>query len=73
MPTVTKEELQERAQLVRVHEANCQIEHPSPEEMNFRFAIMKKLGECYALKELRSKEITGPARPANPTQPARGK
>lgn len=69
MPTATKEELQERAQLVRVHEANCQLEHPTPDEMNFRLAIMKKLGECYALKELRSKEITGPA-PRVP-QPAR--
>lgn len=39
----TKEQLQERAQLVRIHEANCQIEHPGPLELNFRLAIMKKL------------------------------
>lgn len=71
MPIPTKEELQERAQLVRIHEANCQIEHPSVEEMNFRFAIMKKLGECYSLKELRTKEITGPAKAAPQPQAKR--
>lgn len=69
---VTKEDLQERAQLVRVHEANCEIEHPTPDELNFRLAIMKKLGECYSLKELRTKEITGPAvTPTRPAQPGR--
>lgn len=56
----TKEELQERAQLVRVHEANCQIEHPTPDELAFRFAIMKKLAESYSLKELRTATITPP-------------
>lgn len=71
MATATKEELQERAQLVRIHEANCQIEHPTVDELNFRFAIMKKLGECYSLKELRTKEITGPATTNRPAQPAR--
>jgi hypothetical protein len=62
--SVTKEELQERAQLVRIHEANCQIEHPTLEEQNFRLAIMKKLGECYSLRELRTTRITGPGQPA---------
>lgn len=62
----TKEELQERAQLVRVHEANCHIEHPTPEELNFRLAIMKQLGAAYNLRELRSKEISGPGRPPAP-------
>lgn len=57
---VTKEELQERAQLVRIHEANCQIEHPTPEEANFRVAIMKQLGREFGLKELRGASITGP-------------
>ncbi len=50
---MTKEQLQERAQLVRIHEANCQIEHPSTIELAFRLAIMKKLALEYALKELR--------------------
>ena len=69
---VTKEDLQERAQLVRVHEANCEIEHPTAEELNFRLAIMKKLGECYSLKELRAKEITGPVTQTPPRpQPGR--
>jgi hypothetical protein len=58
---ITKEELQVRAQLVRIHEANCQIEHPTPQEANFRIAIMKQLGREFALKELRATSITGPA------------
>ena len=43
MPITTKEELQERAQLIRIHEANCSIDHPSVDEANFRVAIMKKI------------------------------
>ena len=57
----TKEELQERAQLVRIHEANCNIQYPTPAEANFRLAIMKKLGEQYQLRELRTAVIEGPA------------
>lgn len=57
---VTKEELQERAQLVRIHEANCRIEFPSPDEANFRIAIMKQLGSSYNLRELRMKTFAGP-------------
>jgi hypothetical protein len=56
----TKEQLQERAQLVRIHEANCHIEYPTAEEANFRLAIMKQLGREYSLKELRNAAITGP-------------
>lgn len=58
----TKEELQERAQLVRIHEANCKIEHPTAEELNFRLAIMKKLGVGLSLRELRSMTINPPAK-----------
>ena len=65
---VTKEELQARAQLVRIHEANCQVEHPSDEERAFRLAIMKKLGAEYGLKELRTLTYGPVARPA--TAPA---
>jgi hypothetical protein len=54
---ITKEELQQRAQLVRVHEANCQIQYPTPAEANFRLAIMKELARRYKLKELRSAGI----------------
>ena len=56
----TKEELQERAQLVRIHEANCAIEHPTPDELNFRLATMKLLGTCYDMKQMRNIAITGP-------------
>lgn len=68
MPTVTKEELQERAQLVRVHEANCKIEHPTPDELNFRRSVMIKLGFTFGLKEVRTAVIDGPVKgaPAGP-------
>ena len=58
--TVTKEALQGRAQLVRIHEANCQIEFPTPEEANFRIAIMKQLGREFGLRELRTATLAGP-------------
>lgn len=58
--TATKEELQERAQLIRIHEANCEIEHPTVDEANFRIAIMKKIGKVFNLGELRPLAITGP-------------
>ena len=56
----TKEQLQERAQLVRIHEANCQIDYPTRDEANFRIAIMKKIGREFALKELRGASVDGP-------------
>ncbi len=56
----TKEQLQERAQLVRIHEANCQIDYPTRDEANFRIAIMKKIGLEFALKELRAANVDGP-------------
>lgn len=64
----TKEELQQRAQLVRVHEANCQIEYPTPDEANFRLAIMKQLGREFSLKEVRQATVTGPVA-ATPSRP----
>jgi hypothetical protein len=57
----TKEELQARAQLVRIHEANCGILFPGPDEANFRLAIMKKLAQELGLKELRASSIDGPS------------
>ena len=56
----TKEELTSRAQLVRIHEANCHIPYPTAVEANFRLAIMKKLAAEYSLKELRSATIETP-------------
>jgi hypothetical protein len=64
-----KQELQERAQLVRIHEANCQIDYPSPEEANFRIAIMKQLGREFGLKEIRTATVDGPVT-ATPIRPA---
>ena len=67
---LTKEQVQERAHLVRIHESNCEIEFPTPEEANFRIAIMKQLGREFGLKEIRSTTVAGPVslttpRPAN--------
>ena len=70
----TKEELQERAQLIRIHEANCSIDYPTPDELNFRLATMKKLGQALNMKELRTATIEGPSTPANtPARPRGGK
>jgi hypothetical protein len=69
----TKEDLQERAQLVRIHEANCKIDYPTRDEANFRLAIMKRLGLQFALREVRPAGIDGPisATPVRPTSPNR--
>lgn len=48
--TPTKEQLTERAQLVRLYEASCKIDYPTPLESRFRLAVMKKLGLAYALR-----------------------
>ncbi len=56
----TKEQLTERAQLVRIHEANCHIAYPTPVEANFRLAIMKKLAAEYGLREYRAATVEGP-------------
>lgn len=56
----SKEELQAMAQLVRIHEANCQLPFPTPEECNFRMAIMKKLAQELCLRELRASSLRAP-------------
>jgi hypothetical protein len=56
----TKEELQERAQLVRIHEANCSIPFPTALEANFRIAVMKRLAAELGLRELRVATLDGP-------------
>jgi len=48
------------AELVRIHEANCQIQFASADEQNFRIAMMKHLGRRLGLAELRALAITGP-------------
>ncbi len=55
--TPTKEDLVERAQIVRTFEASCKIDHPTDDERNFRVALMKKLGTSWGLKELRAVTI----------------
>jgi hypothetical protein len=57
---LTKEQLQERALLVRIHEGNCAIPFPTPPEAAFRLAIMKKLAESLSLRELRPATIEIP-------------
>jgi hypothetical protein len=67
----TKEELQEMAQLVRIHEANCGLLFPSRDETGFRLAIMKKLAQQLGLKELRGASFeTAALQPAAPTSNA---
>ncbi len=61
---LTKEQLQERALLVRIHEGNCGILFPSVAETNFRIAIMKRIAVDFNLRELRSASLaTGTERP----------
>jgi hypothetical protein len=57
---LTKEQLQDRSLLVRIHEANCQVLFPTPVEINFRIAIAKKIAFVLELKELRETTIAGP-------------
>jgi len=68
---LSKEQLQERAQLVRVWEAACKIEHPTPDELNFRIACAKQIGMAFGLRAMRAVQIAGPAsaqpQPARPT------
>jgi hypothetical protein len=67
MPELTKEQLQERAQLCRILDSLCHIEHPTAEEYAGRLAVIKKIGVCYGLKEMRSVSIQG----STPTPRAR--
>lgn len=47
----------ERAQLIRAHEANCKIEHPTEEEQRFRVAVMRQLGVSFGLKSMRNVQV----------------
>jgi len=75
MNNPTKEELQERSLLVRQLEAACKAEYPTTDELNYRIALMKRLGLVFGLKEVRTMQITGPVSqtPGRPPAPARGK
>jgi hypothetical protein len=58
--------------LVRIHEANCQIDYPSEGEQNFRFAVMKKLASELGLTELKDKTISGQGVGRQTTPPKQG-
>ena len=55
-----KETASERAQLTRLFEASCKIEYPTKDELNFRLALMKRLGVAFRMPEVKALSITGP-------------
>jgi len=66
MPTeLTKEQCAERAQLVRLYEASAGVDYPSVDELNFRIALMKRIGLSFGLREVQPLTITGPATAEN--------
>lgn len=58
------------AELVRLHEANCQIEFATVDEQRFRLALMKFLGRRLGLAELKTATL-GPAPAAEPRRAGR--
>lgn len=48
------------SEIVRIHEANCQLEFLGPDEQNFRLAMMKHIARKLGLAELRGSTVTGP-------------
>lgn len=49
-----------RTEKVRLYEATCQIDYPSPEEQNFRIAFMKMIALEMNFPELKQFKIEGP-------------
>lgn len=47
------------AEIVRIHEANCQLEFVGAEEQNFRVAMMKFIARKLGLADLKGATITG--------------
>lgn len=47
------------AEIVRIHEANCELDYVSAEEQNFRIAVMKHIARRMNLPELKGATITG--------------
>lgn len=60
MAEITKDILQARAQLVRVYEANCGIEHPTDDDLKFRRTLSIKLGCEYELAQYKNIAVPGP-------------
>lgn len=70
---LTKEQLQERAQLIRIYEASCSIEHPNEDELLFRRSVMLKLGVEYGLRGMRQWTIEDPGKLPRPQMRAETK
>lgn len=70
-PMLTKEQLQERALLVRIHEGNCGILFPNASEVNFRIAIMKRIAADFNLKELKAATLAQGKPTSPPVAPGR--
>lgn len=49
------------AEIVRIHEANCQLEFTDPMEQNFRIAMMKFIARKLNLPELKGSTFSGNA------------
>lgn len=49
------------AEIVRIHEANCQLEFVDAQEQNFRIAMMKFIARKLGLPELKGQAIGGTA------------
>ena len=47
------------AEIVRIHEANCNLEYASQEEQNFRQAMMRFIARKLSLAELKNSTVTG--------------
>jgi hypothetical protein len=65
----SKQQCRRRAQLVRLHETNCESEHPTAREGNPRIGVLEQFGREFGLPQLRTTAIAGPvltaaARPA---------
>ena len=65
----TKEELIERAQLVRLYEANTTIQVPSELDLRFRRSLMCKLATVYALPKTTRPGLSPAANRPNSKKP----
>lgn len=60
MAEISKDVLQARAQLVRVYEANCGIEHPTDDDLKFRRTLSIAIGTEYGLAQFKNLQMPGP-------------
>ena len=71
MAEITKDILQARAQLVRVYEANCGIEHPTDDDLKFRRSVSIALGCEYGLAQFKNLPMPGPSPTKQASRPSR--